>query len=538
MADGQVEVHVGKVELGQGILTALAQIAADALALPFDPDPDGDRPHHPRPRPGAHRRAACRCSSPRRRCGTSAPWCARWPARPTRGDVRRPDRRPRPRHRPARGRPGRRRRPPSVVGRSDAAARPARQGARPTALPRRPAARGPAPRPGAPAAVARAPCWLARRGLEGTRCRARPRRLVRRGRRRAGGRRRPGARAARARRPRGPRPTPLPDEDDLVGLAAQPGRTRRSRSSTRAPLPEPTLSASYSKPFLVHGSIAPSVGDGPVGRRPPAGVEPQPGHPRAARRASPGRCGTPRRVEVEHVENAGCYGHNAADDAAFDAVLLARAVPGRPVQARWTRPDELTWGPLSSAMTATALGVAGGRPGRRLEPRRLEPGPQLAARLPRHARPAGRRPPGEADAAAARHDPPPRPPAAGPPATRCPATTSARAGWPGTAARLPAAHLGDAGARGLPQRVRDRELHGRAGPRGRRGPGGLPARPPRRPARACTWSRRPAGSPAGVRPAARRRGPRPGLRPLQGQGRPLRGGRRGGRATARCACAG
>ena len=30
----------------------------------------------------------------------------------------------------------------------------------------------------------------------------------------------------------------------------------------------------------------------------------------------------------EHVENAGCYGHNAADDAAFDAVLLARAVPG------------------------------------------------------------------------------------------------------------------------------------------------------------------------------------------------------------------
>ena len=58
-------------------------------------------------------------------------------------------------------------------------------------------------------------------------------------------------------------------------------------------------------------------------------------------------------VVVEHVENAGCYGHNAADDAAFDAVLLARAVPGRPVLLRWTRPDELTWGPLSSAMTAT-----------------------------------------------------------------------------------------------------------------------------------------------------------------------------------------
>ena len=38
----------------------------------------------------------------------------------------------------------------------------------------------------------------------------------------------------------------------------------------------------------------------------------------------------PAAVEVEHVENAGCYGHNAADDAAFDAVLLARAAPGVP----------------------------------------------------------------------------------------------------------------------------------------------------------------------------------------------------------------
>ena len=35
VADGLVEVHVGKVELGQGILTALAQIAADAFSLPL-----------------------------------------------------------------------------------------------------------------------------------------------------------------------------------------------------------------------------------------------------------------------------------------------------------------------------------------------------------------------------------------------------------------------------------------------------------------------------------------------------------------------
>jgi nicotinate dehydrogenase subunit B len=60
----------------------------------------------------------------------------------------------------------------------------------------------------------------------------------------------------------------------------------------------------------------------------------------------------PAQVTVHYVEGAGVYGHNAADDAAADAVLLARAVPGRPVRVLWTRPDELSWGPLGSAMLA------------------------------------------------------------------------------------------------------------------------------------------------------------------------------------------
>jgi nicotinate dehydrogenase subunit B len=55
-------------------------------------------------------------------------------------------------------------------------------------------------------------------------------------------------------------------------------------------------------------------------------------------------------VVVEHVEGAGCYGHNPADDAALDAVLLARAVPGRHVLVVWSRQDELTWSPLGPAM--------------------------------------------------------------------------------------------------------------------------------------------------------------------------------------------
>ena len=55
------------------------------------------------------------------------------------------------------------------------------------------------------------------------------------------------------------------------------------------------------------------------------------------------------KIEVGHAEGAGCYGHNAADDVALDAALLARAVPGRPVRVLWTRADELAWGPLGAA---------------------------------------------------------------------------------------------------------------------------------------------------------------------------------------------
>ncbi len=57
----------------------------------------------------------------------------------------------------------------------------------------------------------------------------------------------------------------------------------------------------------------------------------------------------PEKIVVEHVEGAGCYGHNGADDVGLDAVLLARAVPGRPVRLQWSREDELAWSPVGAA---------------------------------------------------------------------------------------------------------------------------------------------------------------------------------------------
>ncbi len=55
-------------------------------------------------------------------------------------------------------------------------------------------------------------------------------------------------------------------------------------------------------------------------------------------------------IVVTHAEGAGCYGHNGADDVALDAALLARAARGRPVRVQWMRDDEFAWEPYGAAM--------------------------------------------------------------------------------------------------------------------------------------------------------------------------------------------
>ena len=55
-------------------------------------------------------------------------------------------------------------------------------------------------------------------------------------------------------------------------------------------------------------------------------------------------------VRLIHAPGAGCYGHNGADDAALDAALVARAMPGTPVLLKWSREDEHAWEPYGSCM--------------------------------------------------------------------------------------------------------------------------------------------------------------------------------------------
>jgi len=55
-------------------------------------------------------------------------------------------------------------------------------------------------------------------------------------------------------------------------------------------------------------------------------------------------------VDVVHMPGAGCYGHNGADDAALDAALAARALAGTPVKLQWMRDDEFAWAPFGPGM--------------------------------------------------------------------------------------------------------------------------------------------------------------------------------------------
>jgi CO/xanthine dehydrogenase Mo-binding subunit len=145
----------------------------------------------------------------------------------------------------------------------------------------------------------------------------------------------------------------LPDEAALTGwLKAQRAETKvvDERVPEVPVAVAKTLRAGYSRPFLAHASLAPScalaqwTGDALHVWTHSQGIY----NLRADLALAFGI--PPQRITVEHAEGAGCYGHNGADDAAFDAALLARAAKGRPVRLQWSRADELAWSPFGAAM--------------------------------------------------------------------------------------------------------------------------------------------------------------------------------------------
>jgi len=112
--------------------------------------------------------------------------------------------------------------------------------------------------------------------------------------------------------------------------------------------------AEYHKPFICHASIGPSCA---IARKKGETIEVW-SHTQGIfglRQEIAMVLRMPEeRIIVHHAEGAGCYGHNGADDVALDAALIALQAKGRPVRLQWTREDEFAWEPYGPAM-AVAL---------------------------------------------------------------------------------------------------------------------------------------------------------------------------------------
>ena len=157
---------------------------------------------------------------------------------------------------------------------------------------------------------------------------------------------------------------PLPQQatihDALMKLPAQDIAVANTTAAAAPPVT--TLHAQYRKPYLTHGSIGPSCAVAWLDQ----GTMTVWTHTQGVFPLRKGLAEMlsmpPERIRCIHLEGSGCYGHNAADDVAADAALIARAVPGKPVRVQWMREQEDTWEPFGPAMTtevSAALDASG-----------------------------------------------------------------------------------------------------------------------------------------------------------------------------------
>jgi nicotinate dehydrogenase subunit B len=106
--------------------------------------------------------------------------------------------------------------------------------------------------------------------------------------------------------------------------------------------------ATYRWPFQLHGMLAPSCAVADV-RGDSVTVWSGTQGPFRTRKGLSDMLHIPEKnIRVIFREESGCYGRLSPDDAPHDAVLLSRAV-GKPVRVQWTRADEHAWEPKGPA---------------------------------------------------------------------------------------------------------------------------------------------------------------------------------------------
>ncbi len=150
------------------------------------------------------------------------------------------------------------------------------------------------------------------------------------------------------------KPALPPTDDPYAYFQRLPAQATTIADGPATPPGAGVIEATYRRPYQMHGSIGPSCAVGLYKDETltvwthSQGVYPLRGAIAEMLRLPA------EQVRCIHLEGSGCYGHNGADDAGADAALLAVAFPGRPVRVQWMREEEHAWEPYGSLMVSSA----------------------------------------------------------------------------------------------------------------------------------------------------------------------------------------
>ena len=141
-----------------------------------------------------------------------------------------------------------------------------------------------------------------------------------------------------------------PAEQEAAWLKGQPAEDRHIGAAPSAAPPKNLAQITVSRPYVAHASMAPSCAlvryhDGHLTVR----SHGQGMHP--LRKNLAAALNLPiEAITAQHLHGAGCYGHNGADDAALDASLIALRIPDRWIRLQWRREEEFAFEPVGPAM--------------------------------------------------------------------------------------------------------------------------------------------------------------------------------------------
>jgi nicotinate dehydrogenase subunit B len=140
-----------------------------------------------------------------------------------------------------------------------------------------------------------------------------------------------------------------PTQQEAAWFRAQPADDRFLGDPGPPPETGSIVSETYSRPYVAHAALAPSCAlaeyrDGHLSVwSHTQGVYP-------LRNSLADILGLKReQVTVRHAQGAGCYGHNGADDAALDAAIVAMQIPDHCIRVQWRREEEFGFEPVSTA---------------------------------------------------------------------------------------------------------------------------------------------------------------------------------------------